>query len=704
MLTVRIPDPGSLAALRALVAGLAGDPALAHADIPTVPVTTELPSNIPAATSPRCGRSWPRSPRAPGTRARRSPARRRPPLVVDRLLRAGPPGPEVAVQETAADFATGNPNRARLHDPRPAAGTFDPGAVANLAADQVTGMWPGPDLPLRVVDLRIRSPARRSRTGCSRWCGALPGDVVVNTSLAAGCAPTGLHGRARFRPTRSSGSRACAAAGSRAGSCTSSAAGNIYPNLLTDTDGAARQPLQRRGATPLPGVRQPHEHDRGREHDLVGPGGRTRATAVPDGHLQARRPHLRGRQRHQVSFSAPGVPRDLPAGGTSSAAPQVAGAAATVWALDPGLSPAAGGRHSCATPRGRSTSTRRRLALRPHRAARTGARRSTPRSWPPTARAAHRCGRPSSTGRHDGTFDARRDLRPGRPATRSSPLSVDHGAARLRPLRPERRRPHRRRTRPASTSTRAAGRVGLQPAPRRARPEVLHDENAVRDLDVLCHEAHRPALHGRRRGPRHVRRGATACRTVELFESTRRSRPRLSPGQTTQLRIVAPDTDLGDPAVAQLPGVHLDFSAVQRHGRRRDGHHRAGRVVHHHRDAVGPSGAIDGRGHRPRRRGRPGARPHHRHRVAGSGSVTLGDGKTLPRRERRGRRRGDRERRPQLLGQVSGRQGRDGIVDGDHSASALERRYGVHGERQHHAPATTAEVATRRPMSSASSR
>ena len=45
---MRIPDPGSLATLRALVAGLS-DPALAHADIPTVPVTTELPSIIPAS-------------------------------------------------------------------------------------------------------------------------------------------------------------------------------------------------------------------------------------------------------------------------------------------------------------------------------------------------------------------------------------------------------------------------------------------------------------------------------------------------------------------------------------------------------------------------------------------------------------------------------------------------------------------------------
>ena len=57
IITVRIPDPGSLAALRALVAGLASTPGLAHPDIPTVPVTTELPSSSRPRTSSRSGRS-----------------------------------------------------------------------------------------------------------------------------------------------------------------------------------------------------------------------------------------------------------------------------------------------------------------------------------------------------------------------------------------------------------------------------------------------------------------------------------------------------------------------------------------------------------------------------------------------------------------------------------------------------------------------
>ena len=46
IITVRIPDPGSLAALESLVAQLAGEPGLVSADIQTVPVTTQLPDII----------------------------------------------------------------------------------------------------------------------------------------------------------------------------------------------------------------------------------------------------------------------------------------------------------------------------------------------------------------------------------------------------------------------------------------------------------------------------------------------------------------------------------------------------------------------------------------------------------------------------------------------------------------------------------
>lgn len=78
-----------------------------------------------------------------------------PTLLVTDYWGSGPPGPEVAVQETAADFATGNPSQHGYMMLGLLAGTFAPNPVLSLAVDQVTGTWPGPDLPLRVTDLRI---------------------------------------------------------------------------------------------------------------------------------------------------------------------------------------------------------------------------------------------------------------------------------------------------------------------------------------------------------------------------------------------------------------------------------------------------------------------------------------------------------------------------------------------------------------------
>ena len=91
-----------------------------------------------------------------------------------------------------------------------------------------------------------------------------------------------------------------------------------------------------------------------------------------------------------MSLLGPGVPRNLPQGGTSSAAPQAAGAAAMVWTLDAGLAPAEVVgilRHTARPDRRRRLP---RLALRPHRARPHRGSTSTPPSWRSTARPAHR--------------------------------------------------------------------------------------------------------------------------------------------------------------------------------------------------------------------------------------------------------------------------------------------------------------------------
>ena len=74
-----------------------------------------------------------------------------------------------------------------------------------------------------------------------------------------------------------------------------SAAGNIYPDLLTDTQAALGAAFNYAALRPLPGNSKPDEHHRGGEHHRVGSRERTRGAAVPHGHLQARGPHLNGR-------------------------------------------------------------------------------------------------------------------------------------------------------------------------------------------------------------------------------------------------------------------------------------------------------------------------------------------------------------------------------------------------------------------------
>ena len=96
------------------------------------------------------------------------------------------------------------------------------------------------------------------------------------------------------------------------------------------------------------------------------------------------------------SLLGPGVPCDLPEGGTSSAAPQVAGAAAMVWTLDGGLAPAdvVGILRDTARPIDVDASLDSRCD--PPRSPPQGST-NMPRSWRPTARGARPRGRPSWT-------------------------------------------------------------------------------------------------------------------------------------------------------------------------------------------------------------------------------------------------------------------------------------------------------------------
>ena len=176
-------------------------------------------------------------------------------MVVTDYWGDGPPGPEMAVQETASDFATGNPQSHGYTILGLLAGTFDPSGVANLDADRVTGTWPGPDLPMRAVDLRFTIGSSTLEDRLLLMIQALPGDVVVSTSLAAGCAPTRCTQAEIERDAVQWITRVRASAlESRFVHVV--AAGNIYPAHPTDTAAVLGSHSSTRRACPSPAVRR----------------------------------------------------------------------------------------------------------------------------------------------------------------------------------------------------------------------------------------------------------------------------------------------------------------------------------------------------------------------------------------------------------------------------------------------------------------
>jgi len=558
VITVRIPDPGSLAALRAIVAGLASAPGLGHADIPTVPVTTELPSIISpsdvSSVRPQLGSKAHAAWNARAALGGRTP----PSLMVTDYWGDGPPGPEVAVQETASDFATGTPNQHGYTILGLLAGTFAPGAVADTLADEVTGTWPGGDIPLKAIDGTIGIANTTLDDRILQALQGMSGDVVVSTSLADGCALTGctqpgIQTDARDWITR------VRASGLENRFVHVVAAGNIYPNLQSDTNAllgshyiaAARMALPGGTANLTNTIVVENTTSSDPSLGPVEPLCMT-DTSKEGGQISAVGNDIK-------SLSGPGQPRDLPLGGTSSAAPQVAGAAAMVWALDGGLSPTAVVNQliHTARPIAANTDDPRCKNITPAPgldeyaavlAVDTGVTQPVRSTIMDVADSNGTLGAP------DGAFDEFDvdaivgELAAGAGATDYGRFDLNGdgrtggGTARfdLDGVRPV-----------AWDYSGRRDMLGLK---------VLRDETAVRDVDVLCHEA---------AGPRYA--GDLTARDTFLqqrclppvqiaadpgFPGT------VQPGVATTLRIAARRPDIGDPVAAQQPGVRLELTAT----------------------------------------------------------------------------------------------------------------------------------------------
>jgi subtilisin family serine protease len=337
LLTVRIPDPGSLTALDALIASLAGDPALERAGRVGIPVTEDLPELILPGDSDvvrpqlavRAHAAWNARAALAGSGA--------PALLVGDHFGAGAPSGAVGVSSTAADFATGNPNPHGYMVLGLLAGAFDPLGLSDARADRVTGLWAGPPLTLRAVDISVGLGGPVLEDRMIAELRNLPGNVVVNTSLGSPCAASatgcsladGIVGSQHWIEK-------VRAAGLEDRVLHVSAAGNIRPHLPTHTD--ARLNSSVNAAALLPMAVDNLRNTLVVENAIASPTDVARPLCL-------RNSSKRGGQIAAVgsditSLDGPASARFVNDGGTSAATPQVAGAAAGVWALDPSLTSA----------------------------------------------------------------------------------------------------------------------------------------------------------------------------------------------------------------------------------------------------------------------------------------------------------------------------------------------------------------------------
>src|SRR5262245_14184426 len=190
ILVVRIPDPGSTAALDQVLAELAADPLVRAANPVLVPDPKVLPATsmgtafvelIRQQLAVRAHAAW----NAIAALIPASP----PLLVVGDRFGDGPPGDAFGVFAVPGDFGSDAPNDHGYLVLGIAAAAFDPEPVPD-DVDSVAGLYPA-GLAVRAVDMNLVGgrtlPGPELDDRMLKLISAAPGRVVLNTSLGTSC-------------------------------------------------------------------------------------------------------------------------------------------------------------------------------------------------------------------------------------------------------------------------------------------------------------------------------------------------------------------------------------------------------------------------------------------------------------------------------------------------------------------------------------